>query len=45
VVRLDNPHDVWWRDYEFGTEVMSAVDRAYIFDRQIGPHYLYRPRS
>jgi hypothetical protein len=44
VVKLDSKDDVWWRDYDFGTDVISAMDHAYQFEQRIGPYYLYTPR-
>jgi hypothetical protein len=43
VVASRDPHDPWWHDYHFGTEVITAVYDAYRFDRRVGAYSLYRP--
>jgi hypothetical protein len=44
VVPLQDPEDPWWRDYHFGTDVITAVNDAYELDQRVDGFYLYRPR-
>ena len=43
VESLDN--EQWWADYHFGTEVISAVDRAYVRTDRVQGYDVYRPRA
>jgi hypothetical protein len=35
----------WWADYHFGTPVIDAVDRSYVFSQHVQGYDLYRPRA
>jgi hypothetical protein len=45
IVALRDPSDEWWRDYHFGTEVITAVHQGYELDQRVGGYFLYLPRS
>jgi hypothetical protein len=42
VESLDN--EEWWADYHFGTDVIAAVDRAYVRTERVQGYDVYRPR-
>jgi hypothetical protein len=35
----------WWRDYHFGTRVVTAIERHYRLNAHIGRYWLYVPRA
>ncbi len=35
----------WWAEYHFGTDVVAAIDRAYVFTERVQGYDLYRPRQ
>jgi hypothetical protein len=44
VVPLEPLDQSWWREEDFGPEVVQAISRAYVFAGRTQGYYVYRPR-
>jgi hypothetical protein len=44
VVPLEPLDQSWWREEDFGPEVVKAISRAYVFAGRTQGYYVYRPR-
>jgi hypothetical protein len=42
VVPLEND-EIWWRDYHFGEELVSAMRASYAVEATVAGYHLYRP--